>query len=115
MRKGRQEEAEGFVAKGVMVRGARFKGRYAASNEKRREFESKLKATMLLWPYVSRPLEKGRAKRRIEMRRRRIISDSPKHADVCEGFCLIPLVLVVPLARHSILRYRAPLLQGATP
>ena len=36
---------------------------------------------MLRKPYVSRPLEKGRAKRRIEMRRRRITSTSPKHAD----------------------------------
>ena len=37
--------------------------------------------TMLRKPYMSRPLEKGRAKRRIEMRRRRITSTSPKHAD----------------------------------
>ena len=69
---------------------------------------------LLLWPYMSRPLEKGRAKRRIEMRQRRMLSTSGKHADVCQKFCMIPLLLAVPLMRHSILRYRAPLLQGAT-
>ena len=69
---------------------------------------------MLLWPYVSRPLEKGRAKRRIEMRRRRMLSSSPKHADVCVRLCMIPLLLVMRLWRISIRPYRATLLQGST-
>ena len=36
----------------------------------------KVRTNLLVLPYVSRPLEKGRAKRRIEMRRRRILSSS---------------------------------------
>ncbi len=42
---------------------------------------------LLAWPYVSRPLEKGRAKRRIEMRQRRITGNSLKHA---RWLCRLP-------------------------
>ena len=54
---------------------------------------------MLRKPYVSRPLEKGRAKRRIEMRRRRITSTSPKHADCLRRIC--PVILSEALGSIS--------------
>ena len=45
------------------------------------------------------------------MRRRRILSNSPKHADVCEEFGMISLLPVVPLARH----FYPPLTRAPSP
>ena len=43
----------------------------------------KFEISMLLRPYVSSPLEKGRAIAGDGMRCRRMLSSSPKHANVC--------------------------------
>ena len=60
---------------------------------------------------IRSPLEKGRALAEDGMRRRRIISNSPKHADVCVGLGMIPLVQIVPLRGTPSRPIGRPLLQ----
>ena len=63
---------------------------------------------------IRRPLEKGRAKRRIDMRRRRMLSSSGITPNCTQTSACLGLLLIMHLRCISIRPYRATLLQGST-